>query len=128
MRVKYISWLNREEIEANPNCCYLFGDNLLQKGFGGQAKECRGLPNTIGIPTKKYPSMDENAFFTDTDFFDNIRAIDLAFSKIPETAIILYIPITGLGTGFAQLEERAPLTLKHIQSRIKDLFSKNKNL
>lgn len=35
--------------------------------FGGQAI-IRGLPNTIGIPTKKYPSNLKSSFYTDDEY------------------------------------------------------------
>jgi len=52
----------RKDLKNNPDVLYLFGDNLVQKGFGGQAKEMRGEPNAEGIPTKKLPSMEAKAF------------------------------------------------------------------
>ena len=47
-------WYSIEQCRANPRAIYVFGDNLLRKGLGGQAKEMRGEPNTLGIVSKKY--------------------------------------------------------------------------
>ena len=33
--------ITRDKIKENPDVLYLFGDNLLRKGLGGQAKEMR---------------------------------------------------------------------------------------
>ncbi len=46
----------------------MFGDNLVCRGLGGQAKEMRGEPNAVGYPTKRRPSMTSSAFFDDGDF------------------------------------------------------------
>jgi hypothetical protein len=48
-------WYTKEEIQCNPDKIYVFGDNEVRKGNGGQAKACRGEPNTIGIRTKALP-------------------------------------------------------------------------
>ena len=61
--------ITRDKIKENPDVLYLFGDNLLRKGLGGQAKEMRGEPNTLGIVSKKYPSNDISSFYTDEDFY-----------------------------------------------------------
>jgi N12 class adenine-specific DNA methylase len=102
---------------------YLFGDNLQGTGFGGQAKELRGEPNSIGIPTKKTPSMDEKAFFTDAELVINRQAIDKAFAQLaflPEKSTIV-IPTAGLGTGLAKLKENAPQTFEYLNERISHL-------
>ena len=31
--------IKRDKLKSNPDILYLFGDNLLRKGLGGQAKE-----------------------------------------------------------------------------------------
>ena len=52
--------ITRDKIKENPDVLYLFGDNLLRKGLGGQAKEMRGEPNTLGIVSKKYRNESES--------------------------------------------------------------------
>ena len=51
------------DLRANPDVLYLFGDNVLRVGFGGQAKEIRGEPNAVGVRTKHRPNMHPDAFF-----------------------------------------------------------------
>ena len=48
----------------NPHKLYIFGDNLIGVGKGGQAI-IRDCPNTFGIPTKRLPHRENNAFFSD---------------------------------------------------------------
>jgi len=112
--------ITRQDIKKNPDTVYLFGDNLQGKGLGGQAKEMRGEPNSIGIPTKKAPSMSENSFFTDSEYDQNVMAIDAAFAKIPKGKNIV-IPKAGLGTGLSQLEQRAPKTLAYLNQRLSEI-------
>lgn len=121
-RLKYIT---REYVKANPDKLFLFGDNLEDRGFGGQAAAMRGEPNAVGIPTKKKPSMDEDAFFTDNEFELNKSTIEAALSPVfiavSDNNITLVIPADGLGTGRAELDRRAPQTFAYLQRRLADL-------
>jgi hypothetical protein len=67
--IEFAEFITRASCRANPDKTFLFGDNAIHAGFGGQAaKEMRGEPNAIGIPTKFYPNMRDDSFFTDKDF------------------------------------------------------------
>lgn len=113
-----IDWVERRILRENSDWFFLFGDNLIRKGYGGQAKECRGEPNAIGIPTKKYPSMTEASFFTDLEFEENKRILDEAFAKIPKGATVV---APTLGVGLAKLPEKAPKTYEYLLAKIKEL-------
>lgn len=106
---EYQRHITRKNLRENPDKVYLFGDNLAKRGMGGQAKEMRGEPNAIGIPTKKYPTMNDKAFFTDDELESNKAYIMKALGTIPKNKTVV-IPSTGLGTGLAQLDKRAPKT------------------
>jgi exodeoxyribonuclease-5 len=112
--------ITRSDLKNNPDKVYLFGDNLQEKGLGGQAKAMRGEPNAIGIPTKKKPSLGEDAFFTDDEYEGNIVAIENAFAKIPDNTVVV-IPSAGLGTGLARLEQKAPRTFAYLQDKLNEL-------
>jgi hypothetical protein len=124
-KVERMRIITREYVRANPYKIFLFGDNLEQRGFGGQAAAMRGEPNAIGIPTKKSPSYAEGAFFTDDEFEQNKAAIDLAFAMIAEAVSdatqMIIVPANGLGTGRAELDKRAPRTFAYLQSCLKEL-------
>lgn len=118
--------ISRKDIQNNPDCMYLFGDNLERKGTGGQAKEMRGEPNSIGIATKRKEAHDNvNCYMygTDPDIYDVIfkefenviREID----KQKPKAII--VPLDGIGTGIAMLQIRAPKVLQAINYFISQL-------
>jgi hypothetical protein len=106
-------------LRKNPDKIFLFGDNLKGYGKGGQAV-IRDEINAIGIPTKKSPSMDKTAFFTDTEYTYNKKVIDEAFIKIPKGKTIV-VPKDNLGTGRAQLKTKAPKTWLYLQEKLKEL-------
>lgn len=118
--VTYKKFITREYIKENRDKIFLFGDNILEMGYGGQAKEMRGEPNSIGISTKKAPHMFESAFFTDTEYEINCKILDKEFEKIPKDKEIV-IPEDGLGTGLSQLPTRAPKTYQYLLKKIKEL-------
>ena len=125
--IEQMDHISRDFVRANPKNLFLFGDNMERSGFGGQAKEMRGEDNSFGIPTKKIPSQNEQAFLTDNELEENIRAIDAAFdhlvSRIESGQFEkLIIPASGIGTGLAQLEEKAPETFKYLQTKIGNLY------
>lgn len=125
--IKKINYITREFIRRNPDCYFIFGDNLKGTGFGGQAKECRGEPNTIGIPTKKRPSTELTAYFSDSDFESVVRILDDIFNVI-ETLLqenkTVYYPSNGIGTGLAKLPTVSPKIHAYIEHKVNNLFEK----
>lgn len=126
-KVERMRFITRDFVRANADKIFLFGDNLEQRGFGGQAAAMRGEPNAIGIPTKKSPSYSDDAFFTDDEFEQNKASIDLAFSKlaiaVSDATRMIIVPANGLGTGRAELDKRAPKTFAYLEKRLADLES-----
>jgi hypothetical protein len=103
--------IRRADLRAHRGRFYVFGDNAARSGLAGQAGEMRGEPNAIGVATKWYPSMSINAFFSDADF-DRITTC-MSYDLRPIRAALaagrtVVIPADGLGTGLAQLPQRAP--------------------
>jgi hypothetical protein len=120
IRVITQKFISRQDLKNNPDKLYLFGDNLEKTGLDGQAKEMRGEPNALGIPTKKKPSMDKDSFFTDDEYEENTLYINEAFDSIPEGRTIV-IPEDGFGTGLAKLKEKAPKTFEYLQFKLASL-------
>ena len=115
-------WIKRDDLRANPDYIYIFGDNEQRVGFGGQAKEMRGEPNAFGIPTLVAPG----EFWSDDYFEDNKAVIDESFADLYECILTrqpsikgIIFPEDGIGTGLARLEDRAPRTYAHLQDRVK---------
>lgn len=119
-KVETMRHITRDIVRANPEKIFLFGDNLIGIGYGGQAKEMRGEPNAIGIPTKKKPSMSPDSFFTDDEYESNIIAIGKAFNRIPDNCTVV-LPQAGLGTGLAKLPEKAPKTFAYLYLRLTEM-------
>ena len=104
---------------------FIFGDNEARRGKGGQAKELRGLDNAYGIRTKKRPSLDESAFWSDKTYKTNIKMMSEDFLEAFMAAGgggTLYVPQNGIGTGMAQLKSRAPKTYKWLKTFLDNLI------
>lgn len=120
--VIYIDRWTPEMVRSNENWVVLFGDNLRGVGHAGQA--CiRDLPQAYGIPTKKEPSMSEGSFFTDEEFEQNTTHIVEAMLLLPwqelrQGSKILVLPKHGLGTGLAELAQKAPRTKQFMDNMI----------
>ena len=117
-------WTVRADLRNNPEHLFVFGDNMVRKGFGGQAMEMRGEPNAIGVPTKWAPSMSPSAFLTEADLERVKPEIDKAFERLRAHLAgggTVVLPRDGIGTGLAQLESRAPTIAALIQAHIEAL-------
>lgn len=124
MPVLFQKWIERDDLQRNPSVKYLFGDNLMRCGLGGQAKAMRGEQNAIGIATKRSPGMRHDDFFYDGDYDELVHIIDLDFAPAKlHVALgeVLIIPTDGLGTGLSKLPEHAPRVLAYIDSHITTL-------
>lgn len=113
-KVYKLKFISRRDVKRYSDThIFVFGDNMQRRGLGGQAKEMRGEPNVVGIPTKHAPSNSPTAYFTDADF-DKVEirdAIDGAFAlllKHLKSGKNLTFPADGIGTGLADLPRRAP--------------------
>lgn len=105
-------------LRSEPGTLFVFGDNMVHRGFGGQAKEMRGEPNAVGIPTKLLPGMGSTDFFRDEDYERAKPKIDAAFVKLFAHAANggeIVWPKDGIGTGLAELSNRAPKIWKLIE-------------
>ncbi len=99
---------------------FLFGDNLLGVGKGGQAV-VREMENACGIPTKKAPRNDRDAFFYDDDLPSFIGEVVACLEWVKTLAKHrdIVVPVTSLGQislglGLANLPKHAPFTYELI--------------
>jgi hypothetical protein len=118
LRPKFIA---RSDVRSRPDARFVFGDNMERRGFRGQAKEMRGEPNAVGVPTKWKPDRAPASYFSDSDF-DKVRvAIDSAFRLLRDACnggADIVIPADGIGTGLADLPNRAPRIHRYIEKHI----------
>ncbi len=100
---------------------FIFGDNDIENGTGGQAT-IRGQPNAMGIPTTKTPDVH----YTDAEYLDNVKKIKASICKIKcvlksgEFNKVVFSS-GGLGTDIAQLKEHAPFTFAKLNQLVDEL-------
>lgn len=113
-----------ELCEKDPNTVYVFGDNVQRTGKGGQAI-IRDCVNSFGIATKLQPTNNDDAFFQDNPECLAIVQKDIGTLKlIIESDIYdtVALPESGIGTGLAQLQTKAPNILKYIECALNNLI------
>jgi hypothetical protein len=120
----------REQVAEDNNNAYLFGDNLNDKyntkyiPLQTQAV-IRGLPNAFGIVTKKDRKTNINSYLTDQNFDEIKNDIDktldeaIDYAKKHNGKII--IPSHGIGTGKADLKNKAPKIFEYINHKLVQL-------
>ncbi len=109
----------RDDLKSNPHLLYVFGDNLLRIGMGGQAGEMRGEKNSFGIATKRAPGMMIMDFFRDCE--KDKKAINDDLKILAEKLIGfdgIVIPLDGLGSGLAKLNETAPNLFLYLNEQL----------
>jgi len=114
------------DLYENPKSIFLFGDNDIKRGKKGQSI-IRDLDNAFGIPTKKFPSYNPEAYYSDTIFSYCKGKLDIAFENLEKLLKnnqyeSISIPFDGIGTGLARLKEKAPETNKYLLEKLDNLF------
>lgn len=106
--IELIDHYTRDEIRANPEKLYVFGDNFQRKGYGGQAAEARDEPNALGIATKISPAaLLSDDYFSEVVFREFLPKFMLLKMQLDTGGIVVW-PKDGIGTGLALLPEAAP--------------------
>ena len=67
MRIEKERFINRNFLRNHPEVTFVFGDNLLRRGYGGAAS-LRDEVNTYGFITKKYPSNHDSSFYRVSEY------------------------------------------------------------
>jgi hypothetical protein len=114
-----------ETVRQNPDKIFIFGDNDLRVGKGGQAI-IRDLPNTFGIRTKKKPNLHPLSFYNDHEYLDNcqkIRQDVIKITELVEGGKTIVLSSGGYGTGLSKLPEVAPKTFEYLNSLLKFNFN-----
>ena len=123
MNVLFQHRIYRNDLVNNRTLLYVFGDNDLRIGYGGQAREMRGEPNAFGIRTKLLPSNVPMAFMNDDDFKQNFDRISLDLASMEHIYNRhgyrrIVIPSDGLGTGLSEMPERCPKLYAALNERL----------
>ena len=92
--------ITKKYLRDNPHHIFVFGDNLLKKGYGGAAA-LRDEPNTYGFITKKAPNNGEWAFYKPEEykevFKNEIEILEAHIKKFPSSLFL----ISKIGAGLA---------------------------
>lgn len=119
----------RSLIRQQSTRLFVFGDNMLRVGYGGQAAEARGELNVIGIPTKFSPRL----YFEDTEEHFNmakeqaVKAFVVLAQHLQADHDVVW-PKDGIGIGLAELPIRAPSIWEGLETCRKQLFSMANNV
>lgn len=98
----------KDLLRQHPDKIFVFGCNMKRYGKGGQAV-VRDEPNAFGIATKRYPSRDNWAYFSDKEDEKQFVLQDLRnLYKLAQQKTIVF-PSAGIGTGLAEMEKRSPV-------------------
>ena len=119
--IKKMEFITREFVKENKDMVFVFGDNDLKIGYGGQAAAMRGEMNTIGIPTKKSPDTTDKSYYNDGEFDLNKKKINYGINLILRSlreGKTVVLPSNGIGTGLAKLKEKAPKTFNFLQASL----------
>ena len=108
-------------LRTNATKIFVFGDNLVRHGKGGQAV-IRLEPNVFGVVTKRYPDFKDSSFFSDKP--EEWFAVEDDLKKLFMLSLTntIVFPSGGLGTGLSQLKERSPKIWKKLNERLTFYF------
>lgn len=115
--IVYQSRIYRADLQANPDVLYVFGDNVLRRGMGGQAGEMRGEPNAVGVATKWSPGNHPLDYFDDWQWEACTGTIRRDFQPAYDhhrAGGVVIVPLDGIGTGLSELPQRAPRLYRYI--------------
>jgi|688.fasta_scaffold895708_2 hypothetical protein len=106
-------------VRTSSDTIFVFGDNLLREGHGGQAI-IRDLPNTYGIRTKKAAGSAKSDYFYDSDFFWFVRVIneDVAALQLLHEKHPIVLHENGYGKGLAKLNKLAPKCYTYLNNAL----------
>lgn len=117
---------NIDDTKKYSDYIFIYGDNDIHKGKGGQAI-IRDQKNSMGIPTKKFPNNNYSSFYNDDEYEQNKLKIKKAVIdilkklKTNKKYIGIILPKDGLGTGLSKLPSKAPKTYKYLLNIINKL-------
>ena len=122
----WIGYWSRADAVEHWDKTFLFGDNTHDRLVTNHIPTStqaviRGLPNAIGIDTKKNRKTIDSSYFSDSDFERFKSQVDAAIQKAKDLGKTIVIPEDGIGTGHAKLREKAPKLYSYLQMVLKEL-------
>ena len=114
----------RADAQSNPKALFIFGDNDLREGYGGQAGEMRGEVRAGGVRTKWTPGGAREDYFSDREYERCTSMIQQDLEPVREhleKGGVVVVPADGVGTGLSRLPEKAPRIQAFIDEQLLEL-------
>jgi len=128
IEIKLVDVFSRESVEQDKDFVYLFGDNLcdMENGYVPKFTQAviRGLPNAIGICTKRDRYTREGSYLNDGDYGWFTVHVDTQIRAAVDSGKGLALPKMGIGTGKAMLKEKSPMCYDYLRSKLTALVNK----
>jgi len=123
---EYKGFWTREEVAKQTTKMFLFGDNTHDRTVTKHVPKStqaviRGLPNAIGIDTKKDRGWTAQSFFSDNDYSVFVKHVDDVMQRVKASGKIIVLPADGIGTGKAKLKEKAPKLFDYLTMKLNEL-------
>lgn len=122
MKVRFVERFTLALVKQHPDEIFVFGDNMAKWGKRIGQAIIRPMPNAFGVPTKREPKRDDEAYFSDRD--DEFEAIHKALGdlyRLGRTHTLVF-PLGGLGTGLAEMQTRSPKAWKYMNAILEEHF------
>lgn len=87
-------------LDSNPNCYFIFGDNLQKRGKGGAAI-LRDHPHALSFLTKKFPDNEDGSFYKPEEYEPIFKEELEKLVKIVQNNPSKTFYISKLGAGLA---------------------------
>lgn len=113
IRVIWQSWITRDDLRANRDTIYVFGDNVARDGTRGLAREMRHEPNAHPISVSWEPFRPFTHATAPAAMNEITRDFSVLTTKQPQ---IIVWPLNGIVPEFIDMPE--PIRL-HLKSCIK---------
>jgi hypothetical protein len=119
----------REKVKEEKDKIFLFGDNTYDRTITKHVPTStqaviRGLPNALGIDTKKNRYSNRSSYFTDSDYDWFKKHVDEVIQQAKDSKKTIVVPADGIGTGKAMLKEKAPKLYEYLVNKLAELRHK----
>lgn len=124
---------DRNDISNQPDIIFLFGDNTYDRTISKYIPTMtqaviRGLPNAIGIDTKKNRYTTDSSYISDNDYAWFTKHVDEQINLAIAMNKTIAIPQGGIGTGRAKLQEKAPKCYLYLRTKLNELLNSSNQI
>lgn len=126
----YKGFWTRNEVAKQSDKIFLFGDNTHDRTVTKHIPKStqaviRGLPNAVGIDTKRNRGLTTHSYFTDADYDIFTKHVDEVIEYVKQSKKVIVVPADGIGTGKAMLQQKAPKLFAYLTMKLGALLKTN---